>query len=74
MYVTLTPNVQAAVRVDPIIEVVIEQLRKEPRPGFLHLQRSTPRSPFSAEFYEPDGTRHEATRPDLGAAILAVLE
>ena len=74
MVVTLTPNVKAVVRADPVMQVVIEQLRKEPRPGYLHLFRSSPRSRFCALYVEPDGTRHETTALDLGNAILAVLE
>ena len=74
MHVTLTPNVRAVVRADPVMQVVIEQLRKEPRPGYLHLFRSSPRSPFCAIYVEPEGERHEATALELGDAILAVLE
>jgi len=73
MKVTTTPNVNAALRADPVAEVVIEQLRKDARGGYLHLHRSSQRGPFAAEYHAPDGTRYDSTSTDLVSAMWDVL-
>jgi hypothetical protein len=73
MTVTTTPNVQAVLRADPVMAYVIERLRLEDRPGYLHLSRPFPRSMFTAIYYDASGDRHEARCLELDDAILRAM-
>ena len=74
MNVTTTPNVNAVLRADPVMAYVIEVLRREDRPGALHLTRPTPHSMFLAIYYGANGDRHEARCLELDDAILRAMD
>lgn len=75
MTITTTPNVQRVLRADPVLAMTVELLRREPRPGYLHLSRMDRRAPFTAVYFPADyRSRRKAESRDLADAILRVLE
>lgn len=68
-----TPNVHRVLRADPVLAMAVELLRREDRPGSLHLFRSDRRGPFSAVWYGPTGERREGQSERLDTAILRAL-